>query len=325
MDEHDDLELEHARDRRARGLADVYLQDAGQILSQAKLEPDWLFEGAVPTGSIVFVVGKPGSCKSWLAYDAVCAVSQNRPWMNFGKPVGGRGPVLVMNYDNPAHECGRRHLRLGLTARSPAFFHSIGIHNPPAGLPAILQFPDAFEPIETLVQHIQPKLVVVDSLRQAQTGDESNSQEMARVMGQFRRLTSYGCTFVVVHHTRKTDGMMRGSTEIEASADAIIEISEGMATWRKTRGWDMLQSSVGFSLIDRGNSTVLEGGPTLLTVLMAERGPLSRRDIQERLGLNQTAAKTIVDNYLSRGLVVETRGIGGNRMIELVGGMARTE
>lgn len=300
---------------KGEAIAQYYLQDAKALLASAKLEPDWLVPYAIPSGAVTFIVGKPGSSKSWLGYDLVCAVTQDRPWLNLGTPVGRNATALVLNFDNPGSECARRFLRLGLQPQDRALFHSLGAHRPPEPLPQILQLPGAFEPLDSMVYAFRPDIILVDSLRQAHTSDESSSQEMAQVMSQLRRFAAYGAAVVVIHHTRKGDGEMRGSTEIEAAADAIIDVANGVATWRKTRGWEMPESTAIFTLVDEGDSTEVRGGQSLARLL--EAGPLDRTSIGNELGLKQQAIKSMVDKALEKGLCIEVRGPNGGRLIGL--------
>jgi hypothetical protein len=304
-------------EQRGEAYAQHYLVDAATLLATAKLEPDWLVEGAIPSGGVTFLVGRPGSMKSWLAYDLAVAVVQRRPWLRFGVPRSVGSPcAMVLNFDNPGAECARRFLRLGLQPADRALFHSLGAHRPPDGLPTILQLPLAFEPLDAMVQTFRPDLIVIDSLRQAHLGDESSSQEMAVVMSQARQLAGYGGAVIVVHHTRKNDGAMRGSTEIEAAADAIVDVDDRVATWRKTRGWEMPDASVMFRLEDEGDLTFLRGGETLAD-LLETRGALTAKEIAEGLGLQLAVAKTIIEKAEQRGLIVMRRNAQGDRAYAL--------
>lgn len=303
-------------------LASVYLEDAETMLKSAKLEPNWLVPNAVPAAAVSFFVGKPGAAKSWLAYDLACAVTQQRPWLNFGVPTAGVAPsAIILNFDNPREECARRFLRLGLTGDAKLWAHSFGAHNPPDPYPPILQLPDAYDPLEAMIYSKRPSLIVIDSLRQAHTSDESNSQEMARIMGQVKRFAALGCSVVIIHHSRKTDGSMRGSTEIEATADAITDVEKeeaevSLVSWRKTRGWLMAEPTLSIRVTDEGDRTYVRGGLSLSTLLQG--GPLSRKDIADALNLQQGAAKKLIDRANEMGLTREVRTGNGGRVIELV-------
>jgi hypothetical protein len=307
--------------QKGLAFAQHYLVSSATLLATAKLEPDWLVPNAIPAGGVTFLVGRPGAMKSWLAYDLTVAVTQQRPWLRFGAPrTIGSPSALILNFDNPGSECARRFLRLGLRPTDAAMFHSLGAHRPPEGLPAILQLPHGFTPLEAMVAAYKPDLIVVDSLRQAHLSDESSSQEMAVVMSQLRQLSGFGGAVVVVHHTRKNDGAMRGSTEIEAAADAIIDVDDHVATWRKTRGWELKDASVTFMLEDEGDLTFLRGGTTLTDVLTA--GPadgMTTKQIEQALGISTSVAKATLEKAEARGLVVLMRNEEGARAWRLAG------
>lgn len=314
--------IELARIEEGDRLANVYMQDANSLLDCAKLEPDWLVPNAIPKSALSYFVGKPGAAKSWLAYDLVCAVTEGRDWLGFGSPTIGTNPsALILNYDNPHAECGRRFLRLGLKRDAHVWVHSWGTYTGPEGYPAVLQFPDGIEPLEKIIYAKRPSLIVIDSLRQAHTSDESSSQEMAKIISQFRRFTLMGCAVVIVHHTRKNDGSMRGSTEIEASADSITDVEKedaqvSLVSWRKTRGWEMAENELSIRVIDEGDRTYVRGGLSVAATL--QNGGLSRSEIAQQLGVSQAVAKKLIDRAIDRGLAVEKRTEAGGRIIQLL-------
>jgi hypothetical protein len=302
-------------------LADVYLQTAERLLECAKLEPDWLVPGAIPSAAVSYFVGKPGAAKSWLAYDLACAVVAGRDWLGYGAPTIGTNPsALILNYDNPDAECGRRFLRLGLEKTSHLWVHSWGTFTGSDGMPSVLQFPDGFEILQKIVYARRPSLIVVDSLRQSHTKDESSSQEMAQIISQVKRFTLLGCAVVIVHHTRKNDGSMRGSTEIEASADSITDVEKedaevSLVSWRKTRGWQMMESDMVVKVVDEGDRTFVRGGVRLATVL--EAGAKSRTDLTRALALSPASAKRLIDRAVEKGVVTEVKTESGGRLVQL--------
>lgn len=303
-------------------LASVYLQDAATLLASAKLEPDWLVPNAVPLGAVSFFVGRPGAAKSWLAYDLACAVVQQRDWLGFGVPNCPPGAtVFILNFDNPHAELGRRFLRLGLQPHDALFAHSFGAHTPPEPYPPVLQLPDAFDPLEMMVYAKRPALIVIDSLRQAHTGDESSSQEMAVVMMCVKRFAALGAAVVLIHHTRKNDGQMRGSTEIEATADAITDVEKedalvSLVSWRKTRGWEMAESSLAVRVVDEGDRTFVRGGIGVVEAL--REGALNQTDLATKLGLPEKVMKKVVDDAINKGLIALVKRHDGARLLEVV-------
>jgi hypothetical protein len=205
---------------------------------------------------------------------------------------------------------------LGLRPNDNAYFHSLGSHRPPEPLPRILRLPAAFEPLEALVYALRPNIILIDSMRQSNTADESDSQEMAEVMGNLRQLAEHGAAVVVIHHTRKNDDQLRGSTEIEAGTDAIINVSDGIANWAKTRGWEMADPNLAFPLDDDGDATYLRGGMSL-TQLLSKEGPLSVGAIAEKMGVSPNLVKLLLKRAKDRDMVQLERNVRGDNVVAL--------
>jgi hypothetical protein len=320
----DDEEI--ARIEEAARFEEVYIQDAATLLANAPLDTPFVVDQVMPDEGIVFLAGRPGSMKSWLAYDAALAVARKRPWLSFDVP--DKGKVLVLNFDNPSHELGRRFRRLGLKPDDPIYFHSPAAKLPPEGLPAMLQLPQAIEPIHMILSRIRPHLVIVDSYRQSHTGEEHSSQDMGRVMSCLRSMAGFGCCVLVLHHLRKQgqqqkeddDEPLRGSTEIEASADVIMLAKDGIITLKKTRGWKPLILECDYLVKDDGESTLVQTRGELTALIAAlQQGPLSRQDIQTQLGIGRDAAQRLIDRAKAAGVVQDKARTSAQdkRLIEL--------
>lgn len=233
------------------------------LLARASLKQKFLIEGAIPERAITLIAGAPGEKKSWIAYAACLSVARGLGWLGFDAPEEGPGPVLVANFDNPTAELGRRFLRLGLRPEDPITFHT---RDDVRTSDAMLRLPDRAQLLQTIVARLRPRLVVIDSLRQAHTVDENSSKEMAEVMAVLKSLTVHGAAVVVVHHTKKPgpkdDGLgallsMRGSGEIAGSTDAAIVVIDDVAHWVKHRGWEIEDGAqdVAFAVEDDGDLT----------------------------------------------------------------------
>jgi RecA-family ATPase len=257
-------------ERKAQLCRAPTLVGAADMLAAAQIKPRMLAEGFVPAGAITLIIGEPGAKKSWLAYALAIATAQGGTWLS--APVTPHGPskaVLVLNYDNPTPECGRRFKRLGLQPTDPVWFHSVDLDP--------LRLPASIAELNAIVAYVRPSLVVIDSFRQAHTDDENSSKEMSIVMGHIKGFYADGAAVVVVHHAGKSNGLgasegvgkARGSGEIAASADCIIEAKrvkskEGdseydVAVWTKHRSWEIApcDESVPFELRDIGERTEL--------------------------------------------------------------------
>jgi RecA-family ATPase len=232
------------------------------LLARASDQTDFVIHEAIPVG-LTLMLGVPGSSKSWLAYDLAMAVARNRDWLGKRNCLPGPGGVLVLNFDNPTPECGRRFKRLGLQDSDRVWFHSThGLDESQA-----LLLPQSAPLLLGLVHRLGISLVVCDSLREAHTADENSSADMRPIMQQLRALAPVGkrAAVVVVHHTAKGDstGVLsaRGSTVIPAAVDACIHCQGDSAAWTKHRGWklDPRGGVVRFELSDpTGSTTALQ-------------------------------------------------------------------
>ena len=301
---------------RGATLVDIYVEGAEAVLASARDTTPFLVQDYIPQGGVTFFAGKPGVKKSWLAYDMCIGVVRSETWLG-QDVVGDKHSALVLNFDNPKWELGRRFKRLGMLPEDKIFFHSICSGLPPEGLPAILQLPSAIEAIMAICDQISPSLIVVDSLRQAHTGEEKSSSDMARVMSCLKILTSRGATVLALHHLRKsapgeTDDSgdsLRGSTEILASADCSVIVHEDRCVWHKTRGWDLIDSrrALPFEVADSKKEPSktfvrsLDPYAKLRKALKAKQ--LSRTEIYQLLEVDRAKGKTLLDNAEVAGVI----------------------
>jgi RecA-family ATPase len=248
------LEELHWREEIQELLRPPTIIGARATLAAAQLRTDFLIPDAIPAHAITLIIGVPGSGKSWLAYALAMSTMRGDDWL--GITPERTGKVLVLNYDNPTPEAGRRFLRLGLEARDEGMFFMHSVED------GALRLPEKQKELLGIAEEIRPTLVIVDSLRQAHTSDENSSQEMAIVMSALKGLAKLGPAVVVVHHSLKSQeaigvGKARGTGEIPASADAQITLTGDVADWDKHRSWAMSpeEERIGFEVVDRGERT----------------------------------------------------------------------
>lgn len=310
-----ELARELAYKERGATLLDIYIKDAAAVLAAARDETPFLVTNYIPQGGVVFFAGKPGAKKSWLAYDLCLAVVRNAKWLG-QKVVPGKHCALVLNFDNPEWELGRRFKRLGMEPEDQIFFHSICSKPPPEGLPAILQLPRAGEAVMAICDQISPSLIIVDSFRQAHTEEERSSSGMAHVMSWLKVLTGRGATVLVLHHLRKSvpgaddvdADAMRGSSEILASADCSVMVYEDRCEWKKTRGWEMddTHRTISFAVEDDANEPytyVRKVNPYGALIAALTPKPLSRTEIYQALGLDKVKGKALLDRAELMGII----------------------
>lgn len=255
MSDEADFQLDRKADELCRPPTII---GAAAMARAASLKTAFLIEGAIPSRDLTIMTAPPGSMKSWLVYDLVMAVVRGRSWLGFDAPAAGK--ALVLNYDNPVGEVGRRFTRLGLSAQDEGkiFFHSVDV-----GLR--LQLPENYDNLLAVVRHLDPAIIMIDSMRQAHTSDENDSQDMGKIMGQLKGLYAWGAAVVVCHHSTIGTGRTRGSGEIDGSVTCHITLEGDTARWEKHRSWEQRpptmpawEEGVRFGVRDVGDRTVVD-------------------------------------------------------------------
>lgn len=186
----------------------------------------WLWPGWVPLGALTLVAAAPGLGKSALALWLARCVTRPEPW-----PDGGAAPepAVAIYCDTEAN-----HNLLLDRARQ---WHTLERLLLPGqdGL-SRLQFddPNCLQHCRRWIREHGARLVVVDSLRTAFSGDE-NSSEVVEVLQPWVELAAREqVALVVVHHARKlqsgerpesVDAAVRGSSALSALARSIITLS----------------------------------------------------------------------------------------------------
>lgn len=235
---------------RRQALAAAITLDARQFLTAAMPPVEFLVEQQLPTEGIALITGETGTCKSWIAYDLIRAMQTGGRWLNGAK--ARPGPCVLFNFDNPTALVRRRLQQLGMTEAWD--FH---VHTPHV-VPQVIRLPKDAEGFLAVAQEYKAKLVIIDSLRQAHTGSEKDSQHMGEVMACLKDIaSSCSCLVMVLHHSikgslegRNWTSRSRGSGEIEASSDVLIatgksqdkkgaQATRAEIEWEKTRAWPM--------------------------------------------------------------------------------------
>jgi hypothetical protein len=324
-----DAEIEKAENGdRVRG---YYCYSATELVANFS-EPKFLVEGMLPQHGIACVVGDAGIGKTRIVYDLIRAVLHGEPWLGKSKPArkGGvllldheMGPELVAQrlrqhkIDNVPGErfaiysAGPNELNQAkLAAEDPNAVRLKGKneHRPPDHLRLPAPRPNDEEEylldpryetyIEMLAAQVDAKVIVFDSMRHSHMAEENASHLMAPLMDTFRRL-GRNRLVILIHHAakRKNDEEMmsaRGSTEILASLDVLIEVQKGGAatdnsmTWTKVRGWEVLFNKVTYNKSTLVITSAPEKIPGLdfittttraIVRVLEENGPLLAEDI----------------------------------------------
>lgn len=173
-----------------------------------------LIKGMLNKASIVWLSGKFGTYKTFLALAWSCCVATGRPWE--GKEVSAPGPVVYVAAEGQHGLSGRLRTWEGRYNRGQKVADIIPTRK---GLDP--RDPKAIGKIIRQVQRSGAVMVVFDTLHRCAPGlDENMAKEQGDVIGGLQKIVNdTGATVLVLHHTGHDGTRARGSSSQEDDAD----------------------------------------------------------------------------------------------------------
>lgn len=178
--------------------------------------PAPLIWGLLDLNTEAWMIGAPGSLKSFVALDMAGAVGSGREWQGHRTH---RSNVLVV-----AAEGGG-----GMVLRVRAYMK---VHNTMPGvtfLPYPVQVASEDRQWDALVElatELDPGLVIIDTQARVSVGLEENSARdmgvLINAIGKLRRAT--GACVLTIHHTGRNGGDARGSSALDGAQDTELKI-----------------------------------------------------------------------------------------------------
>jgi hypothetical protein len=180
---------------------------------------EWDIESVIPHNGLVVVYGPAGSGKTFVVLDMAHAIATGRTW--HGKSVR-RGPAVYVFAEGAT---GLRERTRALQSLYPecapvriAFQQqTLQLLDQPG---SIIPFADRIA--STLGQ--APSVIVIDTLSRNSAGSDENTQrDMSRVVAACDYLRErFGCTVILLHHTRRGDNEIRGNSVLTGAVDTSI-------------------------------------------------------------------------------------------------------
>jgi hypothetical protein len=138
--------------------------------------------------------------------------------------------------------------------------------------------------VADLIETIQPYRydhIVIDTLREAHTGDENSSQDTARINRAIQRLVATGAAIDVVHHTGVAGERPRGSTALFGNCDVVIKIDNDDGLVRVS--FDKLRNAapreaLAFGLVQQDTGLLDSDGEHVLSAILRPTTQFTRRD-----------------------------------------------
>lgn len=178
----------------------------------------WLVDQRIAHGLSV-ILGRSGSLKSFLATDIACSIASGHQW--FGHRVDGPAKVLYVLAEGvesvrPRVEAWEQD-RDGFAGYLGIFPHALQLDEPKDQQRLI-----------AACRSIQPKFIVVDTMRRNMAGDENDAERVNALVYALGRASEVcGASAMVVHHTGATMDNAhrgRGSQVLHESADTVIGV-----------------------------------------------------------------------------------------------------
>lgn len=190
----------------------------------------WLVEDILPTSGGLLLYGDPKVGKSYAALQLACCLTSGCEWLGFHVPQPMR--VVYVQLDTP------RTLWAARVEQLSAAGHPVeGVHfadrDTLQTFPFNILQPDHFNLLRDALELIKPGAVIIDTIREAHSGDENDSTEMQEVITHLEAAVKPAASIFVAHArksdpTRQYDIMNdnRGSNYLVGKMDAICRFSK---------------------------------------------------------------------------------------------------
>jgi RecA-family ATPase len=205
-----------------------------QYLSLPRESETWLLKPLIPQGGACLIYGAPKLGKSYLAIQLALALSGQYPDF-LGFPVLSPGRILYLQLDTPRSvwadrfdqmlkKGGLKHdsQKLLLADRDSIEYHPFDVIQP-----AHMKY------LRSIIEPHNPSAVIIDTIREAHSGDEDSSQAMRNVVANLVA-ACHPAALILVSHSRKShpegnSDLMddhRGSSYVTGRMDAIMRLTK---------------------------------------------------------------------------------------------------
>lgn len=196
-----------------------------ELINKEFPETPWDVEGIFESGTINMISAPPNQYKSWVVqHVAICLAQGNDV---FGRFKTKNQNVLIVNEEDNLRMIKDRSLKMIQEEKELGIYFMVG---------------SGFKIDEDTVDDIlyeadsrNVSFIIFDSLRSVHEANENDSQEMQKVIDNFKYLTARGVTVLFTHHNRKKafgknkdefGEESRGSTAINAGVHGHISCEE---------------------------------------------------------------------------------------------------
>jgi hypothetical protein len=171
----------------------------------------WAVNNLIPLESITLLSARGGMGKTTVKIQTADAISKGSSFLGLETI---QRPVVYVDFENSLPVLIDRIKRIG--ASDVLFWHTTNDIKPPR-----------LDSKEWELYKRLPKgaVIIIDTLRAAQSRDENDSQHMAFIMQRLKELRDLGYTIILLHHTPKAnDRIYKGSTAIFDLSDHVLSL-----------------------------------------------------------------------------------------------------
>ena len=252
-------------------------------------------KGVLPETGLASIYGPPKSGKSFLVMDAICAVTEGRPWFGHRtKPC----PVVYVALEGQAG-VGQR-WQAYRTVKGEAGKERLRFVEVPISLLLVDDIADLVEVIKS--QGMDTGIVVIDTLIRAAPGaDENSPVDMGKIIAGADSLQrALGGLVLLIHHSGKDVSRgLRGHSSLYGALDAIIEVSRdhtGARAWELGDAKDFGSTDPAafkLAVVELGEDE--DGEPITSCVIETDDAPRERK---KKMGKNESAALPVICKLL---------------------------
>lgn len=188
--------------------------ESWQDIQSMEIKEEWMVDRIIPKEAITILFGKGGIGKTWLVMDIARCIGSSESWLGYETQ---QASVVFIDFENPVAILKTRTKKLGNT-KKVRFWRSGNRKIQPPKLDSAKW--DQYKNLP------KGSVLIFDTLRASQGGDENDSRAMAEVLNRMKELRDLGFTIILLHHTAKnTDKISKGSTAIVDLADHILGLT----------------------------------------------------------------------------------------------------
>ena len=194
------------------------LRTNAELIQIARNRPPELISGFVPSSGVMVLAGAPGTGKSFTALSWAAAIAEGSQW--FGRAARQAPVVYVLGEGFSSF--GER-VEAWQTANGRPMSDNLRyLDGSTSGIN--LKDPYLVQQLIEGISHVQPGLIVFDTLSVLTRLDsENDNAEVSQVMSNVNTIAqATGATAMVIHHTTKTTGSVRGASAFVGNADTVV-------------------------------------------------------------------------------------------------------